>query len=95
MFLKIDYDLLRCEGYNSATKLVISYLHSLQSSGRSFWGNSVYLASLFGTSPAKVEKLLWEMEELGLITRTAEGYVLALSFAELIKAGTKIDDKEI
>lgn len=87
MFLKVEYDLMRCEGYHSATKLLISYFYSLQSSGRAFWGSPVYLASLFGTSAAKMEKILEEMEQKGLIKRTAEGFILAMTWTEIIRNG--------
>lgn len=95
MFLKVEYDLMRCEGYHSALKLLISYFYSLQSSGRAFWGSPVYLASLFGTSTAKMEKILAEMEGRGIIERTGEGYVLAMKWPDIIRNGQPKDDGEV
>ncbi len=94
MFLKVDYDLLKCEAYNTATKLVIAYLHGLQSAGRSFWGSSAYLASFFGTTSGKMESLLWDMQEKGLIKKTADGYILAMKWEDILRKGFTIDRDE-
>lgn len=87
MFLKVEYDLMRCEGYTALFKLMISYFYSLEKSGRAFWGSPTYLASLFGTSTAKMENWLQQMEERDIIKRTGEGYKLELTWTEIIRNG--------
>jgi len=91
MFLKVEYDLMRCEGYTALFKLMISYFYSLEKSGRAFWGSPTYLASLFGTSTAKMENWLLQMEEKKIINRTGEGYKLVLSWSEIIRNGQPND----
>lgn len=87
MFLKVEYDLLRCEGYNTAQKLLLAYFNGLANAGRAFWGSATYLASLFGTSTAKMEQILWDMQDKKLIKQTAEGYVLAMKWNDILKNG--------
>lgn len=87
MFLKVEYDLMRCEGYTALFKMMISYFYSLEKSGRAFWGSPTYLATLFGTSTAKMENWLQQMEERGIIKRSGEGYKLELTWTEIIRNG--------
>jgi len=87
MFLKVEYDLLRCENYVSAEKLLISYFYSLKQANRTFWGSSAYLASMFGTSSGKMEKFLDSMVEKNLIIKNNEGIILAQNWSEIIRKG--------
>lgn len=91
MFLKVDYDLLRCENFDTASKLLLAYFYSLESAGRTYWGSIAHLAGLFGTSAQKMESLIFKMEQKELIFRSGEGYKLAQDWRDILRIGSKTD----
>lgn len=84
MFLKMEYDLLKCEGLNSGEKLIIAFFLGYQQSKLKFFGGAPYLAKLFGSTVGQVEKVLESLEKKGIIENNIYEIALNLDLRQII-----------
>lgn len=84
MFLKLEYELLKCEGLNSGEKLVIAFFLGYQQSKLKFFGGAPYLARVFGAAVGSTEKVIESLEKKGILENNIYEICLNMTLKEII-----------